>query len=62
MHQPLKRMPFAGIWSSDSITLLFSGVLILLAVSACSGIPISYYDDTTYTRLTSLKAETMLLI
>jgi hypothetical protein len=35
---------------------------IFLAVSGCSGIPISYYDSTTYTQLTSLKAETATLV
>jgi len=62
MNQPLKWMSFRGIRSSNSITLLLSGILILLTLAACSGIPISYYDDATYNRLTSLKAETMLLI
>lgn len=36
--------------------------LIAFAFSACSGVPISYYDGTTYTQLTSLKAETATLI
>jgi hypothetical protein len=33
-----------------------------VVLTACSGIPISYYDATTYTQLTSLKAETSMLI
>jgi hypothetical protein len=37
-------------------------LVILLGTSACAGIPISYYDATTYTQLTSLKAETMMLV
>lgn len=36
--------------------------LLLLTLGACSGIPISYYDATTYTHLTSLKAETTTLV
>jgi hypothetical protein len=36
--------------------------LMLLSVSACTGVPISYYDATTYTQLTSLKAETTTLV
>ena len=37
-------------------------VIILLNLAACTGIPISYYDATTYTQLTSLKAETTTLV
>lgn len=62
MYQPLKRMPLPGIRPLNSITLLLGCLLILLALSACSGIPISYYDSTTYTQLTALKAETTLLV
>jgi len=36
--------------------------LTLTLLAACSGIPISYYDATTYTQLTSLKAETGTLV
>jgi hypothetical protein len=36
--------------------------LIVLGVSACAGVPISYYDATTYAQLTSLKAETVTLV
>ena len=42
--------------------LLTVHVLILLCLTACIGIPISYYDATTYTQLTSLKAETTTLV
>jgi len=44
------------------VSLFFSVILLLLTLSGCSGIPISYYDATTYTQLTSLKAETTLLV
>lgn len=37
-------------------------ILIILGLSACSGIPITYYDATTYTQLTSLKAEMTTLV
>jgi hypothetical protein len=36
--------------------------LSLLSLLACTGIPITYYDATTYTQLTSLKAETTTLV
>ncbi|MCP4075356.1 MAG: hypothetical protein GY744_04140 [Gammaproteobacteria bacterium] len=35
---------------------------VVLALSGCSGIQISYYDATSYTQLTGLKAETTLLV
>jgi hypothetical protein len=38
------------------------GTLAFALLAACSGIPISYYDATTYTQLTSLKAETGTLV
>jgi hypothetical protein len=45
-----------------SLLRLVSAGLVTLVLAACSGIPISYYDATTYTQLTSLKAETGSLI
>ncbi len=42
--------------------LFFIHTLILLGLSACIGVPISYYDATTYIQLTSLKAETTTLV
>lgn len=36
--------------------------LILLGIAGCVAVPISYYDATTYTQLTSLKAETTMLV
>lgn len=62
MYITLKRMWLPEPRSSKSVGLLFSAIFILLALSACSSIPISYYDATTYTQLTALKAETTLLI
>ena len=44
------------------IGCLFCLLSLFLSVSGCSGIPISYYDSTTYTQLTSLKAETTTLV
>lgn len=41
---------------------LYFYALIILGLSACSGLPITYYDATTYTQLTSLKAETTTLV
>lgn len=48
--------------SSNHIGYLFCFLSLFLSVSGCSGIPISYYDATTYTQLTSLKAETTTLV
>ncbi|MBU0680586.1 MAG: hypothetical protein KKD73_04100 [Proteobacteria bacterium] len=42
--------------------LLIAHLVIPLILTACSGIPISYYDATTYTQLTSLKAEITTLV
>jgi hypothetical protein len=44
------------------ISLFLTYALVLLTLAACSGIPISYYDSTTYSQLTSLKAETTTLV
>lgn len=45
-----------------SIVTVVLLLLSLLPLAACSTIPISYYDGTTYTQLTSLKAESMMLV
>ena len=42
--------------------LLLGTVLLLLTLFGCSGVPISYYDATTYSQLTSLKAEATFLV
>jgi hypothetical protein len=42
-------------------TLYIASVIFLLNLAACA-VPISYYDATTYTQLTSLKAETTTLV
>jgi hypothetical protein len=44
------------------IKVLVAQIFILLTLGACSSVPISYYDVTTYTQLTSLKAETTMLV
>jgi hypothetical protein len=44
------------------IGIIFSGLLFLIILQACTGVPISSYDSTTYTQLTALKAETTLLV
>jgi hypothetical protein len=48
--------------ASSHIGYVFCSLSLILSVSGCSGIPISYYDATTYTQLTSLKAETTTLV
>lgn len=42
--------------------ILAASACILLYLSGCITVPISYYDATTYTQLTSLKAETAMLV
>jgi len=41
-------------------SLLLSSLFLLVALTGC--VPISYYDSTTYSHLTSLKAETTILV
>lgn len=43
-------------------SLFIISILLFLTLQGCSGIPISYYDATTYTQLTALKAETTTLV
>jgi hypothetical protein len=43
-------------------SLYIISVIFLLNLAACAGVPISYYDATTYTQLTSLKAEATTLV
>jgi hypothetical protein len=42
--------------------LYITSTIFLLGFIACAGVPISYYDATTYTQLTSLKAEVTTLV
>ncbi len=44
------------------ISLLVGMLAFVLFTPGCAGIPITYYDATTYAQLTSLKAETILLV
>ena len=46
----------------NPVSVLLSIVLLLLSLFGCAGIPISYYDATTYTHLTELKVETTFLV
>lgn len=62
MYKALKRISLPGVRTLDSVSLQLSAILILLMLSGCWSIPISYYDATTYTQLTALKAETALLV
>jgi hypothetical protein len=48
--------------SARSLTRVFTAVVLAVFVGGCPSIPISYYDATTYTQLTNLKAETTSLI
>jgi hypothetical protein len=61
----MKTLLHAALVSQHKGSLLktfIAQIIILLSLGACSGIPISYYDATTYTQLTSLKAETTTLV
>ena len=51
-----------SIVGPKSLLQLVVAILATFLLAACSGIPISYYDSTTYTQLTGLKAETGSLI
>ncbi len=62
MNKVAKRVSLPEARVLYSASLFLSAILLLLMLSGCSGIPISYYDATTYTQLTSLKAETTLLV
>jgi hypothetical protein len=61
MKRLLEAVPI-GNGERNSATLLVAQLFILIHLAGCSGIPISYYDATTYTQLTSLKAETTSLV
>ncbi len=62
MYQLQKWMFLSKTRVIYPVSLFLSVMLLLLILSGCSGIPISYYDATTYTQLTALKAETTLLV
>jgi len=51
-----------GAVKSVYMPCFMSFLLSFLTLQACSGIPISYYDSTTYTQLTCLKAEATTLV
>lgn len=48
--------------STHWLASAFGAVLIALLTAGCSSVPISYYDATTFTHLTSLKAEATMLV
>ena len=54
-------MPAAGCRLVDTARNAVVALLLLI-ISGCVSIPVSYYDGTTYANLTSLKAETMTLV
>lgn len=62
MHKLITHTSFTRNNLLYPVSLFLGAILLLLTLSGCSGIPISYYDATTYTQLTSLKAETTLLV
>jgi len=62
MYKTLRWTALNDVRAVHPANLFFNALLLLVILSACSGIPISYYDATTYTQLTSLKAETTMLV
>lgn len=56
------RLMFFKFHPNKTVVLFLGCMSFLFNFIACSTVPISYYDATTYTQLTSLKAETTLLI
>ncbi len=44
------------------VKFILISAAVLVALSGCSGIPISYYDTNTYKNLTGLKVETTMLV
>ena len=62
MNRVAKRVSLPEARVLYPVSLFLSAILLLLTLSGCSGIPISYYDATTYTQLTGLKAETTLIV
>jgi hypothetical protein len=60
MHTKTKNISIRT--GSKESNFFLSTLFCVLILSGCVGIPITYYDATTYTQLTSLKAETTLLI
>jgi len=62
MNAMSRRMELMNMSGAVPIKKIMCIVAVLFFMSACAGIPITYYDGTTYTHLTELKAETMMLI
>lgn len=62
MNRGIKQVSFVNNRLFYPVSIFIGVISLLLSLSGCSGIPISYYDATTYTHLTSLKAETTLLV
>lgn len=62
MHALTTKISLGKINELYPVSVFLSILALLLALSSCAGIPISYYDTTTYTHLTGLKAETTILV
>lgn len=58
----ISTLPEAPPAARRGIGRILPLLALALAPASCSGVPISYYDATTYAELTSLKAETTLLV
>ncbi len=62
MQVQIAKLPLDNVNILNPVSVLLSIVLLLLSLSGCAGVPISYYDATTYTHLTELKVETTFLV
>jgi hypothetical protein len=62
MHTLLLRLDPEGRRVFGWLPRVWAACFLAILLAGCPSIPISYYDATTYTQLTSLKAETTALI
>ena len=62
MQVQTTKLPLTKVNILNPVSVLLSIVLLLLSLFGCAGVPISYYDATTYTHLTELKVETTFLV
>jgi len=57
----MRQLLFAMHFRKIAVVYIVSAIFLFNFI-ACAGVPISYYDSTTYTQLTSLKAEITTLV
>ena len=62
MYESVQRISSSITGKSFPANVLIIVFSLLLMLSACTTTSISYYDEITYTNLTGLKAETLMLV